>query len=269
VETEIVKADAQLETGLAKLRSEAIALVVKDGESYKLAQTLALAAKSYIKDVGRKLDPGIDSAKDHLNKLKNDKQAYVTPAEHIVLTLKTKADTWRLEEERKTAEETRRVNEQRRIEAQRKADEDRRIAEAEAESKRKAEQKQIDADREAGLIKAREANRLKKQAEEDAARAKLDAKKEADLAVADVQDVKVESNVPKVAGVQRRTNYYAEVTDAAALISAFEDGDETQRDFLRQFITVNEPAVGKYAREAKDPKKVEQSIPGVKAWSGF
>ena len=277
----------EVEKGLATLRQQAEAIVVTNQQDYIEAVQIKNAVNSYIKDVKAKLGPGIASAKDHLDFLKNEMAKYITPAEQIAQTVESKRIRWAEEEKRKAEAEERRINEERRIEAERVAAEERKerervAAEERAERERVAEEERkerlraAEAAKRAGDIGKREADRLKKEAEAEAererqraaeaekrekARAAEDAKKAAE----NVQTVTVKPAVPVVAGAKNQTFYFAEVTDPQAIIRAYETAKDPVRiAFLRRFIQVNEQEVGKFARDTKDPKKCAELLPGVK-----
>jgi uncharacterized protein YhaN len=251
--TEIVKAD--LDVGLARLRTDAESLTVKDQNGYMQACDIALAARKYIKDVGFKLDPGIDSARDHLNTLRNQKAQYVTPAEEIAKLAAGKGAAWKEEERRKALAEQNRINEERRITAQKAAEEERKERERQAEIERKAREKEIEAARKAGEIKAREAARLKKEAEEAAQRERERAAEAERQAKADAitETVIVKPSVPTVAGIRARVNWKFRIVDANKI--------------PHLFLMPNEVAIGQEVRRLKDKKKAEDTIPGIEVWS--
>ena len=263
--TELVKVN--IEMALTGLRERANAIVVHDQESYILACQIALDARSYMKDVKSKLGRGIESAKTHMQKLQNDMKAYLAPAEAIDQAASQKAEGWKAEERRKAQVEQDRINREAQRVAAAKAEEDRIEAERIAKEQRQEKVAEIRADLKAGLIKKREAERLLKLAgahEEAALAAASAAADEAKAAPA--PQVTVQPNVPKVSGIKGRVNYKAGVVNADALIRAFVAGNAEQRGFLRQFITVDEMAIGRYAREQKNSKAVEAAIPGIRAW---
>jgi uncharacterized protein YhaN len=251
--TEIVKAD--LEGGLAHLRADAESLVVKDQAGYLQACEIALAARRYIKDVGFKLDPGIESAREHLNTLRNQKAQYVDPAEQIAKLAAGKGAAWKEEERRKALAEQNRINEERRIEAAKKAEEERKERERQAEIDRKAREKEIEAARKAGEIKAREAARLKKEAEEAAARERARAAEDERLAKQDalMDTVTVKPAVPTVAGIRARVQWKFRITNPSKL--------------PRQYLMADEVAIGQEVRRLKDKAKAEAAIPGIEVYS--
>ena len=85
----------------------------------------------------------------------------------------------------------------------------------------------------------------------------------------------VAPNIPSVAGYRRSTVYKCvlkgETPDEKRksedlILAAFIKGDKERRRFLRQFICVDEQTLAKYAREQKNPTKVEKDIPAVHCW---
>src|ERR1700723_1670116 len=115
---EIVKVETEaLDQGIARLRQEVNALVVKDNESFLVACNIKLAGQKYIKNVDSKLDPGIDSAKDHLNTLKNQKASYIIPAQEIVRIANDKGAEYKRLEREAAEREQRRIQLEREQEA--------------------------------------------------------------------------------------------------------------------------------------------------------
>src|SRR5580698_10253390 len=215
--TQMVKPEVAMESSLAALRSRANAVKVWDAESYAAACQIALDGRAYIKRVGFELDPGIASAKDHLDLLKNQKAKFVEPAKQIVEVAAQKAEQWKAEERRKAEAEAERINAERRREAARLSEEQRKRDDAAAAEAKKLRDAQIEEARKAGEIGKREAARLAKQAEEDRLAAEALAKKQALEDVSSVQDVKVAASVPKVAGIRARVNWKFRIVDASKL----------------------------------------------------
>src|SRR6266852_1626351 len=158
--TNIVAKVNAIESGLVALRSRAEAIIVRDAESYAAACQVALDGRAYIKRVGFELDPGIASAKDHLDLLRNQKAKFVDPAKVIVEVAAQKAEQWKAGERRKAEQEEERINSQRRAEAARIAEEQRKRDEAAALEAKKLRDAQIEEARKAGEIGKREAARL-------------------------------------------------------------------------------------------------------------
>lgn len=263
---EIVR--ATIEQGLAALRADAEAIVIKDQHSYIAAAQIKNDANAYIEDVKAKLGPGIKSAKDHLNRLKNDMAMYVTPAEQIRDTVEAKRIAYSEEEKRRALIEQEREQEKLRAEARAKAAAEQRESDRLAKEQRVVREKELEAQRKAGEIGKREEARLAKQAAEDEARAKALAAEQAKKTAADVKEVVVKANIPVVAGSKNQTFYFSEVVNPAQIIAEYNAAllrsDLERQRFLSQFIMVNEQAVGQFARKTQDNAKATAMLPGVK-----
>ncbi len=153
----------------------------------------------------------------------------------------------------------------------------RKKAEAEAAAKLKQEQEEAakrkkDAIAEikrrlkAGEIGKREAAKLLKEAGDTEQADILRAEAEATEIKENPQTIKVESQVPTVAGIQKRVNYRAECTDTGAFLKEFARRYAKGDISLLPYVTVDQQAIGKFARDTKDSKKVAESLPYVKAW---
>lgn len=268
--TELVM-KAGIEQGLQSLKKQADAIVVSNQQDYIEAVQIKNQVNSYIKDVKAKLGPGIASAKDHLDFLKNDMMKYLTPATLILDAVEAKRIRWAEEEKRKAEAEQRRINDENRIKAQAAADAERKERQRIAEEERKQAEKEVEAARKAGDIGKREAERLKKEAALAAEREKARADFEAVHAVENVQQVTVKAAVPVVAGVKNQTFYHAEVTQPVLILLAYQsavlNNDKDRMLFLGRFITVDTQEVGKFARDTKDNSKATAQLPGVRFWS--
>lgn len=245
--------EKKLESGLAVLQQRAIAIVVRDADSYRECCEGKAEAQKYIKDAGFELDPGIFKAKEVLDHLRNQKAKFVDPAKVIVDTFAKKAEDYRTEEKRKADEEQRREQERVRVETERKAAEERRAEEARIAADAKERQAMIDKAREAGEVGKREAARLAKQAEEDAARMRENAKKQEVLTAAAVPVVKVEASIPRVAGSKNQTYWKFRVVD--------------EMKIPRAFLMPNEAGIGKMVRDTKEKAAAEAACPGIEVWS--
>jgi len=243
---EIVK----VEQGLSALRTRAQAIVVRNAEEYTQACQVALDCRAYIKDVGHKLDPGIESAKRHYDFLRNEKTKYTEPAKQIAEIAAQKAEAWKAEERRKAEEEQRRINEERRLAAEAQAKKEREERERIAAAERKAKEAEIEAARKAGDLKKREAEKLAREAREAEERERLRAAEDAKIAAANVQEVKVAAAVPKVAGIKARVNWKFKIIDANRI--------------PREYCIPDEVKIGGFVRSLKKPGEV---IPGVEAYS--
>ena len=254
-QTEIVKSSAALDALQKKLqilKDRADSLEVKDASGCVTAKTLKLDIQAYQKAVRFQTGPDIESAKERLRTLQAQEKMLLAPADSILETADTKRRNWENEERRKAEEEQRRINEENRIAAQKKADEERAEREKQAKIEREAREKEIAKQRAAGELKAREAEKQRKEAaaaeERERARAAEDAKKAAESA----PQVTVKPNIPTVAGTQSRINYKFELVNPAGV--------------SRAFLMPDEVAIGQKVRADKDPEKSMREIGGIRAW---
>jgi len=250
----------RIQQELSTLNVQAASIVVKDRAGYQDACQFVLQVRARIKAVGRELDPGIskakevvDVAKDALNllKLQKDKwvSLYATPASLV----ENRAAAWMAEDNRQRQIEQDRINEQARLDAQAIAAEEKRVADAKAEADRKERQKEIDKQRAAGEIKAREAAQLKKEADERAAAERKLNEEQAAKTAADVKTVRVESGVPVVAGIRRSRNWKFRVINPALVPLTYR--------------MIDEVAIGQMVRATKDKASAEKQCPGIEVWA--
>ena len=243
---------AVVETRLMELNRRANEILVVDAGSYAEACQLVLVARKEIKNIGFALDPGIASAKAHLDDLKFQKSVHVDKWTPTVSLCEQKAEAYKAEERRKAAAEQERLNALARVEAQRKADEERKAAEAQAKLDREKREKELEEARKAGEINKREQEKLRKQAEADEKAARELAAKQAVETAADVKTVTVAPDVPKVAGIRARVNWKFRIKDAKKL--------------PRNFLMADEVAIGAEVRRMKNKEQAETAIPGIEVY---
>lgn len=284
--TKIVKANAELvpsikseelSIALAELAQEAAALPelkrkveaqpVTNAQEYAEMGTLLTTVRSNGKMGALKVNPFLEVAARVTNFLRGERTKHEDAAAAIANTASTKMADYKRREREAAEAEQRRINEQRRIEAEKAAAEQRKKDEEEAARQRKLREKEIKAAQEAGDLKKREAARLRAEAEEQERKAREQAAKDAETAKANVQEVKVMPNTPKVAGTRGWIQYSAKVTDESALLMAYVLAyvahDKERQIYLRQFLMANEQKLGEEARSVKDSKKLNALIPGV------
>lgn len=260
-----------IESKLSILKEKADAIVVHDQTSYAIACQLVLEGRAEVKAIGFALDPGITSAKAHLDELRNRKASFVDRVTPIIKAAEQKAESWKAEERRKAQAEEDRINAQRRAGAARIAAEERRIAEQKAEAdrkereriseiERKERERELERQRKAGEIGKREADKQKKLAAEQAERDREEAAEEAERqkalaakqeaeAAANVQEVKVAPSVPKVAGVRGRVLWKFDIVDPNRI--------------PRAFLMPDDVKIGQMVRSEKDKKRAEGICPGI------
>ena len=243
----------EISNRIAVWRSQAEELVVTNSEDYAATLAFLKELRTYKKAVGFEKDPGIHSAKQHLDFLREDKARHIRPLDEIDRVAMHKAADWKEKERLAAAAEERRVNEQRRRDAAEKAAADRRVAEAAAEEERKRRQKAIDDARKSGEVGKREANKLAKQVAEQAERDKEAAREAEEVAAAQVKDVKVKPNIPKLAGTMARINWEFRVVD--------------EKTLPHEYLKADEVSIGAMVRRVKDKKKAEALCPGIECWS--
>lgn len=250
-----------VKVGLLRAEAEAIAVINQD--DYTKALTFVKSLRAYKKDVGFKLDPGIHSAKEHYDFLREEKAKHIRPIQEIDEAVSARAGAWREQERRAAAAEEERVNAERRRVAAEQAEAQRRADEAQAKLLLKQRQKEIEQARKSGELKQREANRLAKEAAEQAERDKQ-AAREAEEAARQVKEVKVKPSIPKLAGTMGRTNWQWRWKQDGEndLLDSFRENMS-----LRPFVQANEQRIGAMVRSAKDKKKAEAECPGIEVWS--
>lgn len=246
--------------GLDNIRERANAIVVKTPQDYIAVCNLVVEGRGYIKRWQKIFADTIDAAKNTLDIAKNALKEKVVDAEAVVAIAEKKAEAYRTEEKRAAEAEQRRINEENAREQQRKADEQKREDERIAAGTKRAKVVEIREDLRLGKIGKREAEKRLKAAGADEEAAKCAAAAAADEAKAKpTPAVKVESNIPKVAGIKGRTNWQATSIDEEVLVAAFlkEPGR------LRPYIQANEKAIGELVRSVKDKARAEALIPGI------
>lgn len=277
VETAIAKLSTETEK-LASLRTRAEELIKTAGklsanDFLQAAKLLQLEVRSIGKAAGLNLDVYWEVVKRVSNALSDIYEKHEGQAKAIDDTLKIKVKEVEAEEKRRAEIEAARINRERIEAAEKKAKEER------EERERLAK---IEKDRKIGEIRGalkrkeigkREAARMLKEAGAIEEARLAEASADADAQVQAVKDnpVKVEADIPKVAGVPSRTNYKAEVKDEDLIIDAYVRAvvkEDTERAvYLRKFIAVDEQEIGSEARRVKDPKKLESLIPGIHAYA--
>ncbi len=264
IPSEVRRAEiATITDKVALLRSEAEAIAVINQDDYTRALTFVKGVRAYKKDVGFKLDPGIHSAREHLEFLREEKAKHIRPFDEIDKAVSARAATWR-EQERLAAEaEQKRLNEERQRQAREDAERGRIVAVRDAEIQRKQREKEIEQARKAGEFGKRDANRLAKQAAEQAERDKAQARRDAEAA-AQVKEVKVKPAIPKISGIKGRTNWQWRWLEEGEnnLLDSFRENMS-----LRPFVQANEQQIGQMVRARKDKKKAEAECPGIEVWS--
>ena len=216
---------------LPELKSQAEAMKVETAQQYAEAGAMLVQVRSLRKAGTFRLGPFEEIVKRVAAFLKAERMKHEGQVDAIDATITEKMAEFKRKEREAAQKEAEHENERRRQEAQRKANED-----------RKAQEKEIEKRRKAGDLSKREAEQQKKEAAQEATEK-----------AADVREVTVEPNVPKVTGLRGRVNWYFEVVDESKLPRRFLKGDLV--------------AIGVEVRHIKDKAKAEAAIPGIRVWS--
>lgn len=247
---------------IPELTAKAEALKVTNAAEFAEAGALRADVRSRMKIPKFKTQPFEEVAKRVVDFLRGKRTEAELQFSTIDQAITAKMDAHARQERLAAEAEQRRINEERRIAAEKEAAERRKEAEKQAEEDRKLREKQIEAARKAGEVGKRESDRLKKEAEEKAARDKAAAAVEESLARGQVQEVTVKPNIPTVAGSRRRVTYQFEVANDDALLDAWKAGN----DSLRRFIMLDEQEIGRAVRDTKDCARSMIEIPGIRVW---
>jgi hypothetical protein len=256
---------------VSEWNAKAEALKVTNPAEFKAAGEFRAEVRSQRKVAKFKLQPFQEIAKQVTDFLKSRRTEAEAEFDKIDLTITGKMDEHaRLERMAAEAEE-KRINDARIKAAQEKADAEAKAAKAAVEAKQKQEVAEINRKLRAGEVGKREAARLLKLAGDNAMAAKLNADMDAeDAKNAPPPPVSVKPNLPAITGSRRHRNYYAEFTNFPALLEAWRqarnNGSLERAVFLATFITGDEGALAKEARDTRDSKVMETQVPGIHAW---
>ena len=251
---------------------KAAEIEVTDQASLTESANRKISLESYIKAVQAHFANELGAAEERLKRLKNQVVALVGPAKIARDGLVDRQRQWMALEKQRADAEARRLQEEAHRKQQQKADEDRRAAERDAKSKKDSAVYQINQDLKEGVIGKREAaKRLKEAGAEEEAAIQTAAAVAEEEKTKPAPTVRVAPAIPTVAGVKNQTFYYAEAEHPEYLIIAYAQAviaaNVERQTFLRQFLTTDDQAIGKFARETKDNEKVMEALPGIRAWS--
>lgn len=256
----------ELEANVGTLAIQARSIEVKDQMSYAQAGAIVAQLKAATKQSKATMEPFNVILKTVRDFISRQTLRVTNKVEETHGILTQKMETYVREEERKAKDEAdrkqRELEAQQKREAEEKLQADRRVA-AEIKAQRIA---QIKADYRDGKINKREYAKLLKEAGDEAEAMRQQAELEAEERKNAKIEVKVEPNVPAMAGVTRRTNYKAKCVDQDAFLLEFAKRIVKGDKSLRRFVFVDDAALAAEARELKDNAKMEQTYPFVKAW---
>jgi len=205
------------------LQQEAAALSVETNADYENAAEFLKRCKALEAEIRGVIDPMVDAAHKAHKAATTQRNKLLDPIQEAAKIIGRTMGTYMAKLEQARREEERRLREQRQREEEAKALELAAQLEAQASAAREAG-KQVEAE-------------MKTQ--------------QAETVINTVPDVvvRVKSEAPKVSNTMTRETWRFEVTDAAAV--------------PREFLTVNEQAIGAMVRTMKD----KTNIPGVRVWS--
>jgi hypothetical protein len=246
------KQEIVLQSKLEVAKAQAEALQVRNSEECAQGKLFLKGIRDVIKQIGFLKDPAIDSARKHLDFLREDKNQWIRLATDAGSIAEQKVNEYTRQERARSEAEARQINEQKRINAARIAEENRKAAIAQAEADRKKREKEIAEARKAGELKAADAKKLQKQAEEGAARAKEEAERQVAID-SQVESVTVKPNIPTVAGTRSMVLWKFRILDANRL--------------PRQYMQPNEVKIGAEVRFIKDKAAAEAKIPGIEVYT--
>jgi hypothetical protein len=230
-ETQAITTTTALQSTIDTMKAEVFAIEVKNANDYAFVGTFLVRLRNIKKQIGFLLDPGIQSAQAHVNELREGKARYVRQIDELDSLASRPAEEWKRAERLAAEAEQRRLNDERRKEAERQAEED-----------RKRREKEIKDAQKAGDIGKREAERLKKEAEQ-----------EKQIALSNHQDVKVQPAVPTISGIRARVNWRFKIVD--------------ENKLPRMYLAPDMILIGRMVRETKDKAAAEAKCPGLEVWS--
>lgn len=259
--TELAESTEKLD-GLAEQAKQYA--VIGSKEDFTKAATILSEVRSMKKQGEFKIGPFVDmlnTAVKHVRQYRNDYEAKVKSIDD---SLNAQLADWNRREAEAAQKEEDEKNAKLRKEAADRAAEQKRLADKQAEEDRKKKQKEIDAQARAGEIKKREAADLKKKADEEAARTKQANAQQAQVTAADVHEVRVLPDVPKVSGLRKQTYWHWKLSDITKVPR--EMLYPTKRDD-GTYDTAKFPSITQMVSKTKDKRKAESACPGIVVWS--
>lgn len=217
-------------TKLEELKAKITNLIVQTPDDYRLICEYKLAGDEFLEGLGFELDPGIASAKRHLQLLERQKAKHADRATGIIKAAKEKMAEWNQKCRLLADEQTRKGNEELRIKAEREAAEKKRLAdekaeadkkeaerlaeverkekEAQAKKDQKAREEELEDARKRGVISKPEEKRLLKAAAEkletDKANAKMEADRKKKQADEDAETLRKQADIDAAAIIANR-----------------------------------------------------------------
>ena len=251
--------DQQLQTA----EQRAKLLIVRTKPEYVTCGQFLVELRAVKKRIEASHKPGIDSAKAHLNLLKNQLAEEVLRLDNVIEIVEKKGEAWITEERRLAQVEQDRINAENARLAKIKAEADAAAAKKIAEENRRITVAQVRAALKAGEIGKREAARRLRAAGAEEEAAKTEAAIAAEEAkAAPPPKVQVKADVPVVSGLARRTNWKFRLENPKVFFAAV----LADPGRFLEYIQANEVAMGDFVRRTKDKAKAEAAIPGIVVW---
>jgi hypothetical protein len=252
----VQKAIAELETlklRLSDYEQRAKALVVQDARDYSIAGELLKQVRDARKGWAWTMAPLKSIAKTIGDKFRTMELEGANKCDRIEKSLQVKMVAQKQRERDAALAEERRINEERQREAARVALEQKKIADAQAEAERKKREKEIAAQARAGELSKKALATMRTISLEIEEAKKAQALLEAQATVANVQNVRVEANTPKISGLRQRVNWFWRTVD--------------EDKIPRSFMMADGKTIGQFVRNAKSKEVSETAIPGIEVWS--
>lgn len=258
---------------LEEIRHRVANIKVRDREEFRTAGELVAELKKIDKQCEQSLQPYKDILKEVSDYIKKKGNAVYDEVEQLRKLMNTSmGDFTRKEEADRKAEEAR-EQAALQLKLQQEA-EAKRIADQKAAAERRAIRvKEIRAQFGRGEITKRQSEKLLREAgateEADKAAASAAADEAKVQAAEKAKELVVESNVPNVAGVQKRTNFHAACSDRKKFLQLMADDFKKTGQFgpLWAFVVVSDELLNAEAIRTKDHEIMRQLAPGaIRAW---
>jgi len=235
-----------------ELKPKAEKIFVNSPASFLDAGNLLKEIRATKKIGGKSMEKWKELLKRGQDYIKNKITAYetlVTPTEDM---LEKKMTNYQREERLAKELEEKRLNDAKAKEQREQAEAKRKADLAEAEERRKEKIAEIKRDMKAGKIGKREGARLLRETGDIAEAEKAQAEADAEAAKnAPVEKMTVLTNVPAVAGLQRRVNFKFTITAANAI--------------PREYLMANEVLIGQMVRGMRGQMPKDATLEQVKA----
>jgi hypothetical protein len=253
-----------LKAALVPLEQEARAIKIETAADFESGGMLLKRIRDNRKQGEWTMKPLKSIADTIKNFLRTAELAHSNKCEQIESILTPKLNDYKRREAEAAAAEQRRINEERQREANRLAEEQGKRDMERAAEEKKARDKEIADAVKAGEVKKREADRLRKEAEEREKQQREQASRDAETAKQNVQQVTVQPNTPKIAGLRQRKypKWRMKNIDLVPRLLLYPNDINKTANFPR--ITDELPKLrSKDKSEAENKAIIEAKIPGI------